>query len=133
MSISRVDVGTPPKDFEGWTTANVCFHGFANLTTTRGEGVESPQFSCFGHQWRLEIYPGGDVNSGEGYVAVELANRSNTSIKLHYSFSVRNEDDKEAVHTKSDIIEFAEVSCQVQGIVPGVPTTLPNVQRLWNY
>ena len=83
-SISRVDVGTPPKNFEGWITANVCFHGFANLSTTRGEYVESPEFSCFGHHWVLEIYPGGDVNSDEGHVDVELANRKNTSIKIQY-------------------------------------------------
>ena len=41
MSI-KVDVGTPPSNFEDWTTAEVRFHGFADLTTERDEPVESP-------------------------------------------------------------------------------------------
>ena len=106
MSISRVDVGTPPENFEGWTAITVCFHGFANLTTTRGEEVISPEFSCFGHQWRLVIYPGGNNNSQEGYVAVGLANQLNASIKISYGYSVRDADGKEVVYHKSVTSEF---------------------------
>ena len=91
-----------------------CFHGFANLTTTRGEGVFSPRFSCFGHQWRLYIYPGGRDNSNEGYVAVALANRSNsdTSIKISYGYSVRDSDGKEVVHHELQTNVFAAAGCQ---------------------
>ena len=106
MSTSRVDVGTPPEKFEGWTTANVCFHGFANLTTTRGERVYSPEFSCFGHQWTLGVYPGGRVDSQEGYVGIKLANFSNTSIKIQYGYSVKDADGKEVVHHESYTEEF---------------------------
>ena len=106
MSTSRVDVGTPPDNFEGWTTANVCFHGFANLTTTRGESVQSPEFSCFGHQWRLDIYPGGEEDSAEGYAAVELVNMTNKSIKISYGFSVRDVDGEEVVRYKPQTKEF---------------------------
>ena len=81
MSI-ELDVGTPPNGFKDWTTALVRFHGFADLTTTRGEYVQSPKFSCFGHQWRLIIYPGGEEDSREGYVGVNL---SNFSIKVSKS------------------------------------------------
>ena len=109
-SISRVDVGTPPKNFEGWITANVCFHGFANLSTTRGEPVESPEFSCFGHQWTLVLYPGGRDQSDAGYVGIKLANRSNVSIKIQWSISVRKVDGKELVPYKSNSAkEFAAV------------------------
>ena len=78
----QVHVGTPSSDFEDWTTAEVCFHGFADFSTTRGEGVESPLFSCFGHKWKLKLYPGGEEKSNDGYVAVRLSNMSNKSITL---------------------------------------------------
>ena len=107
MSISRVDVGMPPENFEGWVAANVCFHGFANLSaTTRGEYVESPVFSCFGHQWVLKLYPGGRDNSDEGYVAIGIVNRSNTSIKIQYCYSVRDANCREVVHRSYTNKEF---------------------------
>ena len=109
MSTYRVDVGTPPENFEGWTSINVCFHGFADLTTTRGERVESPKFSRFGHRWRLRLFPGGDKTSDEGYAAITLCNCSDTSIKIQWGFSIRDSDGKEVVHLEPDTDEFAEV------------------------
>ena len=64
--------------------------------------ITSPEFSCFGHQWRLDLYPGGEEDSEVGYVDVELVNRSNTSIKIEYGYSVRNEDGKEVVHEEPE-------------------------------
>ena len=108
MSLNVIDVGTPPDGIsEGWTTTVVRFHGFADLTATRGDAVKSPEFSCFGHQWSLKLYPGGRVNSPEGRVAVALSNRSNSSIKIEYGYSVRNADGKEVVHYKLQASEFA--------------------------
>jgi len=88
-----------------WITTVIRFHGFANLPTTRDEYVSSPEFSCFGHQWRLDLYP-GEEDSEVGYVDVELVNRSNTSIKIEYGYSVRNVDGKEVVHEEPEIDEF---------------------------
>ena len=102
MSTSRVHVGTPPGDFNGWTMTEVCFHGFADLSTTRDDYAESPEFLRFGHQWVLRIYPGGRANSEEGYVDLGLLNKSNTSIEIKCSFSVRDADGKEVAHCKSD-------------------------------
>ena len=91
MSTNKgVHIGMPPKDFKDWTSNNVYFHGFADLTTTRGEYIQSPEFSCFGHQWVLKLYPGGHPMSPEGYVAIGLANMSNKSIKIRFGYSVRN-------------------------------------------
>jgi len=101
-----LDVGTPSKDFKDWTSTVVRFHGFANLTTIRNEGVESPGFSCFGHQWRLRVYPGGKGDSEEGYVAVQLGNCSDTSIKISYGYSVRDANGKEVVHEEPDTVKF---------------------------
>jgi hypothetical protein len=82
----------------------VRFHGFANLTTTRDEFVDSPEFSCFGHRWRLRLYP--EEDSPEGYVALRLGNRSNTSIKIQWSYSVKDVDGKEVVYHEPDTDKF---------------------------
>lgn len=116
ISTSRVDVGTPPStgwvnNFEGWTTINVCFHElFDNPreleSIARGECVVSPQFSCFGHQWTVGIYPYGSANGKEGYVDVSLSNQSNTRIKISFGFSVNDADGKEVVYHKPATICF---------------------------
>jgi len=99
MSI-KVDVGTPPDGFEGWTSVVVRFHGFATLPTTRDESnyITSSEFSCFGHQWVVDLYPGGHTMSEEGYVSVSLRNRSNTSIKINYCFGAMDANCREVVH-----------------------------------
>ena len=79
-----VDVGSPSSNFEDWTTTNVRFHGFADITTEKGYRVVSPEFSCLGHQWRVVLYPGGNEESNDGYVALGLSNMSNQSIKLQF-------------------------------------------------
>ena len=95
--IHNVDVGTPPlslsKDNE-WEIINVQYHGFENLTVVRGEAVLSPEFTCFGHQWRLRLYPGGSTKSEDGMVSIFLSNRSNKSIKMQYGFSIKNRGSK---------------------------------------
>lgn len=97
MSTNRgVDVGTASESFSGWTTTEVRFNRFADLSATRGEFISSPEFSCFGHQWRLHIYPGGIPQSREGYVAVFLGNELN----------IRNADGKGVVHHKSSTKKF---------------------------
>ena len=106
MSI-KVDVGTPPEGYKEWTTALVRFHGFANLTTTRGANVQSPKFSCFGHQLRVDIYPGGIAQSGEGYAAVVLCNMTDTSITMQLGYSIKDVDGKEVLHHTPLTNEFA--------------------------
>ena len=71
--IQNVDVGTPPSSLNEWEIINVRYHDFENLTTNRGEAVLSPEFACFGHQWCLKLYPGGDLNSDDGMVGIFLA------------------------------------------------------------
>jgi len=100
MSTNTVHVGTAPRDFEDWSSTKVYFHGFADLSTTSGEFVESPKFSCFGHQWVLKLYPGGKESSAEGYVGISLGNRSKKSIKIQYCYCVRDSNCKEVVYMK---------------------------------
>ena len=89
MSSIKVHVGTPSRWFEEWTTAEVYFHGFGDLSTERGECTKSPEFSCFGHKWRVRLYPGGNGGSDDGYAAVSLANLSNADIKIQFGCSIK--------------------------------------------
>ena len=101
-----VHVGTPPPASPGplqnWATRKVHFHrllrkvhfhGFAGLSTTHGTKVMSPEFSCFGHQWKVVIYPGGEGRSQEGFVAVYLVNRSQESIQVFYQIIMKHPTD----------------------------------------
>jgi len=105
MSV-KLNVGTPSNGFNGWSTTEVNFHGFANLSTTRDECVQSPEFLCFGHQWKLCLYPGGHIASPEGYAVLVLFNKSNTGIEVQFGYSVRNADGRELVHHMPQTHEF---------------------------
>jgi hypothetical protein len=39
----------------------------------RGEAVESPEFECAGHKWKLQLYPGGSDDSRDGFMSVDLS------------------------------------------------------------
>ncbi|KAL7524079.1 hypothetical protein ACHAXR_000424, partial [Thalassiosira sp. AJA248-18] len=91
-----VDVGTPSNGFQEWdVTTPVRFHGFEGLDTSRGTFVESPKLVCFGHRWRLRIYPGGETNSDDGMVGVFLRNMSKESIEVEWCFTVKSPDGRE--------------------------------------
>ena len=109
MNGSRiVHVGTPSSDFKEWTTTEVCFHNFADLSIETDEYEESPEFSSLGHEWGLEIYPGGSDVSSEGMVAITMSNMSSDeSIKVEYGYSVKDDAGKEVVYKKPHINEFA--------------------------
>jgi hypothetical protein len=80
----HVHVGSPAAEFPMEDVKLVHFHDFKNLTATKGEAVESPEFECAGHKWKLKLYPGGSEH--DGYVAVELLalfpSESSSEIKL---------------------------------------------------
>ncbi|EJK54788.1 hypothetical protein THAOC_25556 [Thalassiosira oceanica] len=90
-----VNVGTPPGPLSDWAIKKVHFHGFAGLPTTRNVPAESPEFSCFGHQWMVAIYPGGHKQSKEeGNVTVLLYNQSLESIQAHFKFVLKHPTDR---------------------------------------
>ena len=53
--------------------------------------VRSPQFCCFGYDWELQIYPGGDDGARGDFCSVYLHNDSSTSIEAQYRFIVGNQ------------------------------------------
>ena len=101
-----VNVGTPPSNFGAWITTEVHFHKFADLTTATDEEVESSEFLCFGHTWRVRLYPGGHADSDEGMVAAFLWHLSKSPITVVWSLSIRNSRGKEVAHSAPDIDEF---------------------------
>jgi len=92
--VADVHVGTPPGPLSSWALRRVHFHGFAGLPTTRNEMVCSPPFSCFGHQWRVAVFPGGGEDSKEGYVAAYLSNESPESIQAYYKIILKHPTDQ---------------------------------------
>lgn len=81
MSTAReIHVGTPAPDFPLEESVTVHFHVFANLTTEKDEEVCSPSFTLAGFEWNVCIYPGGNVISDEGMVAVYIYYRSPTEV-----------------------------------------------------
>ena len=58
-SVPNIHVGEPPSNTKEWSVFYIHFNGFEGLPLERGAHVHSPEFTCFGHEWRLQIYPGG--------------------------------------------------------------------------
>src|SRR6056300_1169048 len=61
---------------------------FRDLTSTKDHHVKTPSFSCNGHQWYLEIYPGGDEDADDGYMSIYLQHRSEGSITATYELQI---------------------------------------------
>ncbi|EJK76775.1 hypothetical protein THAOC_01445, partial [Thalassiosira oceanica] len=91
---SAVHVGTPPGPLSDWIMREVHFHEFEGLTTEREAMVKPPEFSCFGHQWGVAMYPGGKERSEEGYVAVYLGNLSSENIEACYKIILKHPTDQ---------------------------------------
>jgi hypothetical protein len=81
-----VSVGCPPpassqngKDKE-WKSFQFHIHNFAALSTTKDHYIASPEFTCNGRLWELELYPGGANEATEGNVSAYLGHLSEVNI-----------------------------------------------------
>ncbi|KAL7524655.1 hypothetical protein ACHAXR_000664, partial [Thalassiosira sp. AJA248-18] len=97
--IAKIDVGTPSEEFlsqdsREWEAIEVRFHDFVNLPATRDVEANSPEFTCFGHQWRLTLYPGGEEDSDDEMIAAYLEHLSDESMKIRFGFYVRTKRDE---------------------------------------
>eukprot|EP00956_Cyclotella_meneghiniana_P016865 scaffold27065_cov30-Cyclotella_meneghiniana.AAC.1 len=90
--------GTPPSDYECWETKIIHFHNFLDLPDTKGNDnvVESPKFKCFGHTWRLKIYPGGDIIADHGYISAYINNLSDEKITVDFEIIIMKADGNES-------------------------------------
>ena len=94
--MESIHVGDPPSDFSCWETKMVYIHDFLDYSDANGDDnvVHSPEFRCFGHQWQVDVYPGGDSESSEdGYVSIYLSNLSSSEVTLDWKMSLMRRDD----------------------------------------
>lgn len=93
--------------------------------------IHSPEFTCFGHQWCLRVYPGGANDSSDGKVAIYLRHMSNKSIEVQATFIVKESHKTVAVYQDLDFqprgsdrvisrgVDFAKRSTLVCGLKEG--------------
>ena len=91
-----INVGTPPTKYREWTTVEVRYHDFG--TSLPVAGRYSPQFTCCGYQWRLDIY-----RFESGYAGIRIDNLSNESVNIIWSLCVRDSTGKEVAQFDSEI------------------------------
>lgn len=86
--------GTPSSTgFGGWRVLTFYLRNFKNLETTKDVAVDLPSFSCFDHEWKLLIYPGGAGEKAEGgNVSLYLHHISDDSIKVDWNVFMRDMD-----------------------------------------
>ena len=115
--LEPVQVGTPPPGqiSSDRVIAPVHFNGFEGLTTVKDDPVLSPKFSCCGHKWKLEIYPGGDNDSTDGYAALVLENNTEEAIEVEYKFIIKHPNGGEDI--SSGLGKFVKFSPHGAGVV----------------
>ena len=102
VQITNAAVSTAPPR---WKTLYFNIRDFRNLPTTRNHYVKTLDFSCNGHDWCLDIYPGGRDDAFEGNVSIFLNHRSEGAIEIDYElvildkFGKRRETMKEFSHS----------------------------------
>ena len=64
---------------------SITFDKYKELPSEKGRDVFSSEFSCFGCQWRLNVCPGGDIESSDGMVGLYLQKCSaGRNMKIKY-------------------------------------------------
>jgi speckle-type POZ protein len=77
---------------------SVTFDNFEDLPSEKGQEVVSSEFSCFGAQWRISIYPGGHKESSDGMVSLFLQRCSEGRKKaIKYSLVVAKGDEDQRI------------------------------------
>ncbi|KAL9190325.1 hypothetical protein ACHAXT_007536 [Thalassiosira profunda] len=80
-------------------TFEIHFDDFDELPAVKGrDWTDSAQFDCFGHQWCVRIYPGGQTNSDDGMVSVFLRQCSSGSIRVQPTFIVHDRETAPAAY-----------------------------------
>ena len=109
--MNKIDVGTPSSaatsKYNEWEMIEVHYHDFENLTKTMRDFVLSPEFTCFGHQWCLKLYPGG--SNIKRKVAIYLEHLSSGgSIRIQFGLCVINKNRGwSGFVTEADGVEFS--------------------------
>ena len=98
-------VGEPPSNFGSWESKTIYIHNFLDFPDTKSNDnvVYSPLFKCFSHSWELGVFPGGHEDAKDGYVTVDLCNKSNDKITVDFRIiTVLKADGKKSVVGKRE-------------------------------
>lgn len=73
---------------------SVTFENFRDLPAVKNRGVQSSKFACFGHDWRLQLFPGGYSDyptppKGAVGVCVERSNQTGKWPNVKFLFELR--------------------------------------------
>ncbi|KAL7542247.1 hypothetical protein ACHAXR_012950 [Thalassiosira sp. AJA248-18] len=96
MSSSRggyAHVGNPPQNYQEWETLKFRLHDFEGMPSTKGHMITTPEITCFGQRWALQVYPGGDLSSKNGMISIFLKNCSeNSGGSIQFAVSIKEDD-----------------------------------------
>lgn len=77
----------------------VRFDGFERLPAAKGQDrVRSPDFTCFGRPFCIELWPGGKTKSSDGKVAIYLVSTSQDVTEVQATFIVRGSKKQTAAY-----------------------------------
>ena len=108
-SVPNIHVGKPPSNTKEWSVFYIHYNGFEGLPTTMGVPVYSPEFTCFGHEWRLQIYPGGRYAATYGTTlpALFIKHISDESISgVQFGCSIKDKHHKGKSDVSYDALDF---------------------------
>jgi len=86
----------------GWETRKVVIDDYAFLMNDKGDETDSDEFKCFGHRWKMNVFPGGSVDAAEGMVSLylNLLSDDDAKITLKYSLCVRDPQNSDNIIAK---------------------------------
>ena len=85
---AKVSIGCPPSPREGWTSHRFNIREFRDLTNVKTQYAEAPEFTCNGHEWALEFYPGGNNLATEGCVSIYVSLHSGKNASAMYEITL---------------------------------------------
>eukprot|EP00956_Cyclotella_meneghiniana_P021471 scaffold39184_cov22-Cyclotella_meneghiniana.AAC.4 len=93
-AIAEVHVGEPNDDWRRpietvEDRVQVHFHNFADLLQEKGTYLESPKFTCAGHEWHLELYPRGAHCANNGMISIFLDTDLSSKIVVDYDIIIK--------------------------------------------
>eukprot|EP00984_Skeletonema_dohrnii_P004972 scaffold1761_cov78-Skeletonema_dohrnii-CCMP3373.AAC.5 len=87
--VTTLDVGRRPSSSdEEWQSFKILIHGFADLPSAVGQYTLSPEFTCNGRRWCIQLFPGGNIHASAGNLSLclKLCSGGNATTAYEMSF-----------------------------------------------
>ena len=120
VTMESLHVGEPPSDFECWESITILhIHNFMGLRKKSDKFTRSPEFTCFGHGWRVDVSSNSDYDDGgTNPVVVLFRNLSKQKITVSYKITLLKADGSESKWSSSvEEREFGADSCFAADLV----------------